>query len=361
MTTSKQNLLVVFFSIIITLSSIEIFFKFIIYKDLEELKNNPYERFLLFEEGDNFKNIEKITKYYQNKTILSETYYLVNDKFIKEYSYEIPTNNFGLVQNTDIEKKIKSILFLGDSNIEGQGAPPWINKFGGKYKDYQLINGGIFGTGPAQFELMEKHISKDFNVKKVVFFYIGGDITRGTPVLSSQTLKCLKNHLNCIGNENMYGYSLRDKNPNNFLKYLAKYRDDQVKIKNKNFKYYRRKIRYGLTNLYIFKIPHSFLKQKFYDSDSDKIMINFRAIDNLYKKYKDNIYFIQILTKPELLANTKSYNTLYAERYIKKLTDNHFYCNFDNNINNYYKIDGHPNADGYQSLYECTRKILDEN
>ena len=48
-------------------------------------------------------------------------------------------------------------------------------------------------------------------------------------------------------------------------------------------------------------------------------------------------------------------------RDIKKITDKHFYCDFENDINNFFVIDGHPNAKGYQSLYKCTKKILDEN
>ena len=96
-TNNKKNLFTVFFSIFITLFLIEIFFKFIVYKDLENVRNNPYERFMLFEEGEVFQNIEKIGKYYPNKRILSETYYKVDGEFLKEYSYEITTNNFGLV------------------------------------------------------------------------------------------------------------------------------------------------------------------------------------------------------------------------------------------------------------------------
>ena len=53
---------------------------------------------MLFEEGEVFQNIEKIGKYYPNKRILSETYYKVDGEFLKEYSYEITTNNFGLVR-----------------------------------------------------------------------------------------------------------------------------------------------------------------------------------------------------------------------------------------------------------------------
>ena len=125
---------------------------------------------MLFEEGLVFKNHEKIFKYHPKKRILSQTFYNVNNKWHKEYDYEIITNNFGLVQKNDIIKNTPSILFLGDSFVEGQGSDAWINKFNGFYKNYQVINGGIMGTGPQQFELLEDHISKNFKIEKLFFF-----------------------------------------------------------------------------------------------------------------------------------------------------------------------------------------------
>ena len=49
------------------------------------------------------------------------------------------------------------------------------------------------------------------------------------------------------------------------------------------------------------------------------------------------------------------------EEFIKNKTNNHFYCNFNNEISNFYKIDGHPNKKGYQTLYECVSNIMHLN
>ena len=76
--------------------------------------------------------------------------------------------------------------------------------------------------------------------------------------------------------------------------------------------------------------------------------------------WRNNIYFIQIKQKNEILSY-KSYESNYTEKYIKKITNNHFSCNFENDVNNFHKIDGHPNSKGYRSLYNCTKKIMDEN
>ena len=83
------------------------------------------------------------------------------------YKYDININNLGLVQDQDLQKDIPSILFLGDSFTEGQGGDgSWINFFGGNYNNYQIINGGLLGTGFQQFELLNSYLS-NHNIKKV--------------------------------------------------------------------------------------------------------------------------------------------------------------------------------------------------
>jgi hypothetical protein len=56
---------------------------------------------------------------------------------------------FGLVQDKDLVRGVKSILLLGDSFTEGQGAEPWFRQIAPQIEklNYQPINGGLFGTG----------------------------------------------------------------------------------------------------------------------------------------------------------------------------------------------------------------------
>ena len=65
----------------------------------------------LFDEGNVFLNIGDIFKYHPNKNIKSEVYYHMNSSFVKEYSYNLKTNNFGLVQNNNLITPF-AILFL---------------------------------------------------------------------------------------------------------------------------------------------------------------------------------------------------------------------------------------------------------
>ena len=356
----KSNLFISFFSTLLILTLLELFFYFINYNNNNVIKKfDQNKRYMLFQEGEVFQNIDNFFKYVPNKNILSKTFYKTKDDWVEEYSYTFKTNNYGLVQKNDLLKDKKSILFLGDSFIEGQGAKPWINKFDGIYKDYQIINGGILGTGPQQFELLEKHIQKKYTVDKVVLFYIGDDIRRNPFNISKKSLSCLKNHKLCKGDENFYGFPFKKENHFDFLNFLNLKREkklnelpysEKVKKNIKNF----------FLNLYIIKIPNNFIKQKFYRSNNIYIKRNFEAINRLSNKYKKNIFFIQMKNKNEIVFG-KEYETFFTENYIKKISKNHFVCNFDNNINYFHNIDMHPNEKGYDNLYKCVLSVLDKN
>ena len=131
----------------------------------------------------------------------------------------ININNLGLVQDQDLQKNIPSILFLGDSFTEGQGGGSWINFLGGNYNNYQIINGGLLGTGFQQFELLNSYLS-NYDIKKVFVLFIGDDLRRDVFQFNSQQQKCLMNHKACNGSESFYGFPINDKSPEVFLEKL---------------------------------------------------------------------------------------------------------------------------------------------
>ena len=262
-------------------------------------QNIAFQRYMLFSEGDVFKNIGKVFKYYPNRKITSKVFYDVNNELIEEYSYTIQTNNYGLVQKNDIEKNKPSILFLGDSFTEGSGYEAWINKFEGTYRNYQVINGGIMGAGFSQFELLDKYISKDYNLKKVIVLYIGDNLRRDIFNHNKDVINCLKDYLNCKGYENFYGFNQSNLYEQlNFLK--SKRLSNNTKHK-KTFKFYRRLIKKHLSQLSIFYYPHKLLKDKFYKSKNEKKVSNLESISNLIEKYKSNIIFIRLKQKEEII------------------------------------------------------------
>ena len=349
----KNNIFLSIVTLLITLFFAELALDLILGN--KNKQNIAFQRYMLFSEGDVFKNIGKVFKYYPNRKITSKVFYDVNNEFIEEYSYTIQTNNYGLVQKNDIEKNKPSILFLGDSFTEGSGYEAWINKFEGTYRNYQVINGGIMGAGFSQFELLDEYISKDYNLKKVIVLYIGDNLRRNIFNHNNDVIDCLKDYINCKGYENFYGF-----NQSNLYKQLNFLKSKRLSNNNKHkktFKFYRRLIKKHLSQLSIFYYPHKLLKDKFYKSKNKKKVSNLESISNLIEKYKSNIIFIRLKQKAEIISGD-SYNSIYTRDYINKKKSKHFECNFNNDINNFYKYDSHPNKNGYEVLFRCVQDIL---
>src|SRR4029077_11333099 len=110
-------------------------------------------RVVFFDGSDTvFRNQGDIFTYVPRSGIRNVTGFFSDNDFNVEYDYHFQTNNFGLVQDADIAPERDSLVLLGDSFTEGQGAEPWfrlvspeIAKLG-----YQTVNGGIMGTCFAQ-------------------------------------------------------------------------------------------------------------------------------------------------------------------------------------------------------------------
>tara|TARA_B100002051_G_scaffold152929_1_gene144570 strand:- start:546 stop:1619 length:1074 start_codon:yes stop_codon:yes gene_type:complete len=351
----KKNFFLVLSSIFISLFFIEIFCNFFFFKKVDY---NYKNRYLIFSEGKVFKNIENFFTYEPSQTITASNYYYKDDKFIEVYNYDININNLGLVQDNDLKKDVQSILFLGDSFTEGQGGGgSWINLFGGNYNNYQIINGGLLGTGFQQFELLNNYLS-DYDIKKVFVLFLGDDLRRDVFQFNSQQLKCLMNHRSCNGSESFYGFPINKKKPELFLKNLRKNQLNNSEKEKLSLKKIRRGIKSWFADLYVIKIPLDFLRSNFYKSKNEKIKKNFNAIDNLIKIYKKDIFFVNLKMKDEIIFMNKSYETIYAKDYILSKTENYFECDFNNNLNFFHKYDPHPNQKGYESLYNCILDIF---
>ena len=352
----KKNFLLLLISLIFSLIIIEVFLDKFYYK--KKIAYNHNNRIILFEQGKVFRNInENFFTYHPQKKIRTSVYYF-NNEFKKLYDYTVNSNNYGLLQENDIKKNKPSILFLGDSFTEGQGNGSWLDNFKGYHKSYQIINGGILGTGPQQFLLLEDYISKEIDINHVFVLYIGDDFRRSTYIHSKQHLLCLSNYKLCNGNETFFGYPLSTKNPINYLNEIKAIRSGvESKISLKKI---RRSIKNWIKDLYVFSIPTGYLKNKFYKSKNTKINNNFLAIEKLINKYNDRITFINLKQKQEIFYNKDSYETSYVINFINKQTKNHFNCNFENNLDYFHTLDGHPNKKGYEYLYKCVSQIVNK-
>lgn len=110
------------FSVIVGILVVELFYHFFS-PSMQRASIYEWDRRIMFFNGRGsvFENHGDIFTCVPNNDIRSLTIYFSDKDFIVEYDYHVHTNNYGLVQDSDIVASRPSILLLGDSFTEGQG------------------------------------------------------------------------------------------------------------------------------------------------------------------------------------------------------------------------------------------------
>lgn len=354
-TSVAKNILLATVSILIGLVLFEIIASLVIGKELSN-EHERSRRYMLFGTSDHFpafRNQGKIFSYSPNSSISATTYYEVESGLHKEYDYEFKTNNLGLVQKLNTDKDRPSILVLGDSFTEGQGATPWFYDLESRNsKPEQLINGGLLGTGFAQWKLLnDQLVDSGIRINKVIVPFISDDYQRKIWNFPDRVLNCLGTVEKCKGDEGYFPKPKKDDEA--FISKLREFRDNEYADKKavKGQRFFRK---YFPSLHFIVGYIKNEYKLRFKNP-------NPAAIEYLSGKYGKHIVFIHLPTKEELerghapdhmgqLAREKILNTG------SKLVDGFNVCGLE--PKDYFANDPHPNPVGYQKIASCVEKVM---
>jgi hypothetical protein len=322
------------------------------------------DRRVIFFDGPKtiFENREDIFTYLPHSEIRNVTGFFSDHDFAIEYDYRFKTNNFGLAQEADIVPGRDSLLLLGDSFTEGEGAGPWfplissgIDKLG-----YQPINGGLLGTGFQQWLKLDRYLAaKNIQVQKLVVLFISDDYDRPVWNISPATLECLSAPPLCRV-EDSYLYRLPP--PEEVSSWIARVR----KARGPPGRGASRLIDPGLKmsaaaallpasySVYLF-FRHTMLFAKA-EQESHS------AIADLIKIYgAKNVAFLHLPEKDELSQGPNSLG-LKVRGAIEdaggKLFDGFKLCQLTKT--DYYVNDGHPNKGGYSKIATCAANVIHE-
>ena len=351
------NTFLIFLSLIFIVTIIEYFLSLLVIK--QDYSNQRYMLFKSNNQNSVFRNIEGGFVYQPNIDIENTTFFHVNNQWVKEFDYIMPTNNFGLVQTQDLYPKKKSILLLGDSYTEGVGAYPWFEKLNKNYASskYQFINGGIFGTGfESWFNLYNYLLSQNIEISKIVIIFTSDDYRRGAWNMHMNTLKCIENYKICKGDENFYGKPSSE-NEIIFLEKLRNFRNNDVSKLHKNIIInYIKKTYPELRSL------NKTIRRRLEIDNSPKIAKSNEIIKYFINKYEYNALFIHIPTKFEVLFDYKDLFGKKTFEFIEKnkgnVVDAFGKCNFKKE--DFHIYDGHPNAKGYNKISICISSIIEK-
>jgi hypothetical protein len=241
---------------------------------------------------------------------------------------------------------------LGDSFTEGQGVGPWITRLKNSAASrMQFINGGLLGTGFAQWKLLNDYLlDQGANVKYLVVVFISGDFDRSIWNFKEATLQCLGNYKKCQGAEFFYGTPPED---DKFV-FL-----DQLKIERERILSQVGPKKYSWK--YFFPGTSAVIKfvQKTFKSKSKRIktemVMNQNAIEALINQYEDRILFVHIPQKDEVINNKMNESGILVKNEIlthgAEVVDGHLSCGLT--IGDFFVNDGHPNSAGYKKIADC--------
>jgi hypothetical protein len=329
--------------------------------------NNYNRRVMLFSENKTFKNFKNIFFYKPNQKFKSMTIYkdFQTNKLVEEYSYQVQTNNAGLVQLRDLEMKKNSIFLLGASATKGQGALPWFYDLENNFvnSDFQLVNIGMIGTGPTQQNLLFEYIKNNYqlSVDKVIIIFSAGSFGGGIWNFNKQQLECLDNQINCIGTEGIYGFNFKNYDPIIFSKKIIDSRKNNLNafkasIKEKN--YFQAIKEIAKKSYFVNKL---YLVIRMYKSKNSSNDSNFNSVIRMQEKYSDKLYLIHMQSKTESAENKMNENSIFVRNWLKEnnmIKKNYLYCKIP--TNGFHKNDSHANNIGYKLLRKCVERVVNE-
>ena len=304
--------------------------------------------------------------YEPNKTMQFELAYLLNPKVPRlepEYAYRITTNSYGLVQLNEPVPDKPAILLLGDSFTEGQGASPWfydVEKRWPAESQYQLLNGGLFGTGFQHWTPIYRRLAATLQVRKVVILFIAHDWLRFVFARPPETLACLQSLPSCDGSSLFYGLPDDPAAAEAELQQVARKRAAYVMKVDREQPFVER---FALFR-YLLQPSYRWLRGTIGGDEPNAV--NFAAsrqalLDLAAEIGRDNLVLLHLPHREEVDAGPNALS-LKGREVIRqaglKLVDGFAMCGI--RPADYHVRDGHPNADGYRKIGLCVERVIAE-
>jgi hypothetical protein len=267
-----------------------------------------------------------------------------------EFDNTFETNNLGLVQQSYVNPKKKSIVIIGDSFIQGVGVTPWFYEFEKNWlnNEYQVVNLGIIGTGMIQWHDTLEWFGKFGQIEHIIICFISTDWIRQRWHAQEFPDRLLL--INAANNHKSFEY------------YLINNKTDQYKLLT---------ITKGIISNSIMSIIYNWLKSikiallahNWYlqYKNNEVFEVSVVSLDKIISQYgAKNITFLHIPEYNEIINNKYNITGKRAKETI--LARNLSYidglacCGLTKE--DYLIIDGHPNKSGYSKILSCLQKYM---
>lgn len=303
---------------------------------------------------------EKTFGFKENVRIREVAVYWTGKQLEVEYDNTYTTNNFGLVQKTPFDPQKPAVVLIGDSFTQGNGAVPWFYTLEQQWQNqnYQFINLGMMGTGVEQWQHMLQWFAESGKISHVFICFISQDWNRarwipretragdGFYLVSwSQRRRFNENYQKTIY------YIPPDISQAELLRYAEAIKEKYVSV------YQPKKSFLGNFRFYNI-LRYNYDKMNYMNSEA-YFNNNKTAFEQIVSEYgRNNITCFHIPQKEEVAQGSyiplgqKVKDMILSQKlnYIDGLA----LCGLTSD--DYYKNDSHPNAAGYDKIYQCLAK-----
>ncbi|MCI5221784.1 MAG: SGNH/GDSL hydrolase family protein [Candidatus Electrothrix sp. AR4] len=276
-----------------------------------------------------------------------------------EYDCAFHTNSLGFIKAGSPAKPV-DYLVLGDSFTEGQGGCPWLTEDAIKsdeiLSDFNILNGGLQGTGIKSFESVLELHEESALINNVVVIAISNDFKRGDPRVWPLDNSCYRS-LEC-GKDDYWYFDKFNTSDAELIEQANIRRDDRkpglkVEILRYSFTY---RIIGEFSKIIQGLYSKSRIESEEKSAPFDSYSSNFAAFEKIIEKYPKAIVLLVPQRDEVGLFGRENMDTRIVKKYFNEKGISFENC--DLSASDYMPIDGHPNVRGFSKLFSCLKNSI---
>jgi hypothetical protein len=279
--------------------------------------------------------------------------------FRVEYDCLYTTNNVGLVQGADVHPGEHATLVLGDSFTEGHGGCPWFYRVERRLHRMRLLNGGLQGSGPDQWEKLTAYLlSQGIRIDRVLIVAISNDFKRDSFVWPQALLDCMNLWRSCDPNAHW-----QPLHPNEGVGSILERSRQWASLRhrgvNNGRKVHELLLRSSYAYTFAYNIAHNTYRRATGPKGAEGTIHPevAEAISSL-RRLDNRLRVILVPQRDEVGMRQKNPDSISVEHLLNELSIPFEWCPLAGE--HFMPLDGHPNAAGYNVLAGCVEAHLRE-